>query len=54
MRVVEEVGCEGNIGADGRFRFRVWVGIGDKVVREKFVRVDKVVGREEEGCSWCR
>lgn len=54
MCVVEEVGGEGNIGADGGFGFGVWVDIGDKVVREKFVGVDEVVGREEEGCSWCR
>lgn len=53
MRVEEEVGGERNIGTDGRFSFGVWVDIRDEVVGEEFVGVDEVVGREEEGYSWC-
>lgn len=42
--MVEEVGGQRDVGADGGFGFGIWVGIGNEVMREEFVGVDKIVG----------
>lgn len=46
--MVEDVGGQGEEGAEGRFGFR-FASLRDEVVAEKLVGIDKVIGCQKNG-----